>query len=107
MAGVWGILRRLRGGSRLARISVHALIHNGAFGIGLFLTLSGCSAGGGGEREGSGGDGSKSGSGNGTTTGGGPGDPPIVTLEPQDVPNPCEQDGAPEECELVAPPACG
>ena len=31
----------------------------------------------------------------------------IITIDPPEVPNPCEQEGAPEECELVAPPACG
>ncbi len=48
-----------------------------------------------------------------SSTGGAPGsggsnqNDDIITLEPPEVMNPCQQEDAPEDCELVAPPACG
>jgi len=79
--------------------------------LGLLLAFTACSVGTAGDREdpGSGGASSSNGSngadsGNTATSAGGV---PIITLDPPPVPNPCEQVDAPEECELVAPPACG
>jgi fibro-slime domain-containing protein len=48
-----------------------------------------------------------SGGGTGSGTGTGGGNETIITLPGEDVPNPCEQPNAPENCELEAPPACG
>ena len=73
----------------------------------LAFGLGGCSGGGGAGRTGAGG---AQGSGNGSSNvngNNGSGGTSIVTVEPEEVPNPCEQEAAPEECELVAPPACG
>lgn len=81
--------------------------------VSLLLALNACSAGGGEERGGQGGassngsNGSNGSGDNGALTSTGTGGVPIITLEPEEVPNPCEQEGAPDECELVAPPACG
>ncbi len=78
--------------------------------VGAALTTLGCSSAGAGERAGVGG--SSQGSGGGSNsgnsaTGSGSTGTPILTKEPEEVQNPCEEAGAPDECELVAPPACG
>ncbi len=80
--------------------------------LGLLVALVACSAtseeradsgSGGGSNSGSNGSG-VSNNGNSATSAGGTG---IITLPPQEVPNPCEQVEVPDECELTAPPACG
>ena len=79
----------------------------------LAVPLSGaCSAGGG--EDGNGGEGAvgsgAAGSGGGGTGGaatGGDGNVPVLTTDPPPVENPCEREDAPDNCMLVAAPACG
>lgn len=55
------------------------------------------------------GDGDSIGVGNGTGSGGGGTNQndDIITVPPPVVSNPCEQENAPDNCQLTAPPACG
>src|SRR6188768_587885 len=76
----------------------------------LFATLGACSGGStSADRVGSSGGGGNDGGASSVdgNTATGAGGVPIITLDPPEVPNPCEAENAPEECELVAPPACG